>query len=241
MHPLVVISYNNHFYLRNTLAQAAHFDLDAIVIDNASPYAKTRHYLQEIEGSVRLIRLATNHGYVSWQLPEVYATLPDRFFLTDPDLQWNPRLPDNFPAVLDALCTELGARKVGFALDLSDRADMFQDADYFGGKSIADWEAQFWRQRVRHPQHDLYHAPVDTTFHLFDKRNTNGPQVRVAGDFASRHLPWYRDMVMAIPPHDLVHMYGQHSTISKLVFREMQRRGIRWKPCDACRHMLPVH
>jgi hypothetical protein len=241
MHPLVVICHNNHFYVRNTLAQAKKFSVRGIVLDNASSYEETRLSLKEIETEVEVIRLLDNVGSVCWQMPQVYDALPTRFFLTDPDLQWNPQLPTNFPKILDELCTQHGARKVGFALDVSDRDLMFQDPDYFQNRSIWDWESQFWSNRVPHDTQELYAAVIDTTFHLFDKRGDD-IQLRVAGNFTAKHLPWYRDTT--IPPHDLIHMYmrqgAPYSTIGKLVFREMTRKDARWMPCDGCRHLVPL-
>lgn len=237
VHPLVVISYNNHFYVKNTIVQAERFGLRTIVVDNASPFEETRSFLKEIEKNVEVIRRSDNYGSVCWELPEIYDRLPKRFFLTDPDLQWNPQLPRDFSKTLDDLCTQYSARKVGFALDLSDKELMFQDADYYGGKTIWNWEAPFWSGRIPHASLELYGAIIDTTFHLFDKTNTYGSQIRVAGDFTAKHLPWYRDT--QVPAHDLVHMYGPHSTISKFVFREMARQNVRWKPCEGCRHLLP--
>jgi len=235
MHPLVIISYNNHAYVESTLAQARKFGLKPIVVDNASPYEKTRVFLASIERSVEVIRLADNVGFTCWSQPEIYDRLPTRFFLTDPDLQWNNHLPPDFPSQLDDLCSTYGARKVGFALDLSDSADMFQDADYHEGRSIGSWEAQFWAHRSAHPTHEIYSAPIDTTFHLFDKTNPEGCHLRVAGDFAAKHSPWYRESSMSA--HDLAHMYvpSRTSTIAKLVLREMLRKKTLGVALEACR------
>src|SRR5512143_471081 len=142
MHPLVIISFNNHAYVASTLVQAQKFGLVPIVIDNASAYETTRGFLASIERSVEVLRLADNVGFTCWSRPEIYDRLPARFFLTDPDLQWNAQLPSDFPLTLDELCSRHGARKVGFALDLSDRERMFQDADYHEGRSISSWEDQ---------------------------------------------------------------------------------------------------
>jgi hypothetical protein len=235
MHPLVIISHNNHAYVENTITQAEKFGLGAIVLDNASTYEKTRNCLEAISRRVRVIHLPDNFGYTCWSRPEIYDRLPDRFFLTDPDLQWNAKLPVDFPATLDALCSAFGARKVGFALDLGDSDGMFQDADYYQGKSIRAWEAQFWTRRIAHPLYEIYAAALDTTFQLFDKAKPSGLHLRVAGNFIAKHLPWYRETT--ISPHDLVHMYvsSRASTTAKLVLREMSRRNSLAAALDECR------
>lgn len=219
--PLVTICHNNHHYVENTISQATKFGLRTIVVDNASTYAATRIYLRRAQNVADVIYLAENLGHLCWSTPAVYDALPERFFISDPDLQWNPSLPPDFPAILDALCSELGASQIGFALDLSDWTEMHQDADYFQGQSIRAWEEQFWRSRLQHPLYELYSAPIDTTFHLFDKANRGGSRVRVAGVFTARHLPWYRDTPIDL--HDLLHMYAvsRGSTTSRLALRQI--------------------
>ena len=235
MHPLVVICYNNHDYLDATLVQARRFGLRAIVVDNASDFEQTRAYLAMIGGDTELIQLSSNIGYTCWSRPEVYDCLPNRFFLSDPDLQWNPALPVDFPTQLDQLASAHAARKVGFALDLSDHVDMFSDVDYHQGRSIHDWERQFWSRRINSSSHEMYDAPIDTTFQLFDKTNVHGPHIRVAGSFTAKHLPWYRES--ALSPHARLHMYvtSHMSTTAKLVLREMTRVGVLTTAFEECR------
>lgn len=233
--PLVTICYNNHRYVDNTVTQAANFGIRTLIVDNASDYADTRTYLEAVKKRAEVIFLPTNAGHTCWTVPSVYNRLPDRFFLSDPDLQWNPDLPADFPVIFDGLRSELGAGKIGFALELSDGAEMFQDPDYVVGTSILAWEAQFWTSRVTHPSYEIYNAPIDTTFHMYDKRNTGGRHIRLGGIFTARHLPWYRET--DIPAHDILHMYAtsRGSTISKLVLRELARKGLVQDALDECR------
>jgi hypothetical protein len=234
MHPLVVISYNNHVYLENTLSQARRFGLSALVVDNASDYKPTRTFLGSLNTDVEVIRLPNNFGYTSWTRPEIYDRLPDRFFLTDPDLQWNAALPADFARQLDEISLAYSAQRVGFALDLSDHTDMFQDADYHNGQSIHTWERPFWNRRLTSSTHEMYDAPIDTTFQLFDKTKPHGVQIRVAGNFTAKHLPWYRQS--PICPHDRMHMYisSRTSTTAKLVLREMVATGDLKIALDEC-------
>ena len=235
--PLLVISHNNHHYVENTISQARQFGLRVIIVDNASSYTASRAFLKKAEEVSQVIYLAENLGHLCWTTPMIYDALPERFFLSDPDLQWSPRLPSDFSDVLQKLGSDLGASRIGFALDLSDSSEMFQDGDYFRGQTITNWEAQFWTTRIPCSSYDLYRAPIDTTFQLFDKAHPHGPQVRVAGDFTAKHLPWYRDT--KVPPHDLLHMYvaSRGSTISRLVLRQMARRTLVNSAIDECEHV----
>jgi hypothetical protein len=226
----------------STIRQAKNFGLRTIVIDNASTYQATRAFLSvlENEGEARLLRLSENHGHVCWALPEIYSGLPDRFFLTDPDLQWNPDLPKDFPQQLMALCSAHNPGKIGFALDVSDGAKMLQDTDYVEPDSICSWEKQFWDRRIPSESHELYDAAIDTTFQLFNKLNPRGPHIRVAGAFSAKHLPWYRDSDLS--PHDLLHMYvtSKASTIAKLVLRNMVSAGTLRGAFEECQATCTV-
>jgi hypothetical protein len=161
-------------------------------MDNCSTRPETIDYLRGCG-----LEVIWNSGNVCPQVgphnnTDVYNALPDRFILTDPDLQFNSRLPADFVDVLVQLSKKYGAHAVGFALDISDGADMFQDTDYFAGQSITEWESQFWHHRIHDDAFELYHAAIDTTFILLTKNASNpGLHIRVAGGFTARHLPWY--------------------------------------------------
>jgi len=88
--------------------------------------------------------------------------------------------------------------------------------------SIYDWEKRFWKNKIDDPDYELYEADIDTTFCLINKRNlyaTAGIQIRVAGDFTAKHIPWYID-------NEIYNMYDNYaacintthiSTISRIV------------------------
>jgi hypothetical protein len=79
-------------------------------------------------------------------------------------------------------------------------------ADY----TFASWESQFWRDPVALGDLQLYRAPVDTTFalynrkhfdplarafarqKLFDCMDTPG-SYRLAGPYTATHVPWMKD------------------------------------------------
>jgi hypothetical protein len=82
------------------------------------------------------------------------------------------------------------AEKVGFAL-LIDSNDIRNDITSFG-KSIKDFEKQYWVCKFYYPNHELYSAAIDTTFCLVNKQNKGG-HYRIAGDYTCKHLPWHKD------------------------------------------------
>lgn len=212
--PVVVISFNNHEFVANTIAQLAQRGVhDVIVIDNASTWDETQAYLDTL--ACRVIRNPDNRGHLCWTRPEVFDTLPEKFCVTDPDLQFNPNLPADFIDVMAAMAERCQAMKVGFALDLSDAAEMFPYEDYHLGQSIVQWERKFWTTRVTSEALEVYLAEVDTTFHVFNKRGLPDRQLRVAGAYTARHLPWYRTNPV-IPPERMTLLYKQATRVSTI-------------------------
>lgn len=213
--PVLIISFNNHDFVANTIAQLRTLGVqDILVVDNASNWDETQAYLDTLAGQgVRLIRNPENHGHLCWARPEIYDLMPDKFCITDPDLQFNPKLPRNFIEVLCELSDRYQANKVGFALDISDSDEMFQYPDYHPGHTIAEWESQHWKHRLPGEALEIYLAEVDTTFHVFNKNGQKRRQLRVAGDYTAKHLPWYRSNPL-IPTERMTEIYRQATQVS---------------------------
>jgi len=193
--PIVVVCYNNYRYVENTLKQIRTLNIDyyknIIIMNNCSNDTKTIEYLNAVD--VKVIHNSTNSG--PWIRPDknadVYNSLPDKFILTDPDLEMNPQLPQNFIDVLLELSEKHKTHKIGLALDISDFDKMYQFT-YNLDRTIHEWESQFWTDRVNDDNYELYYAGIDTTFCLVNKQYASG-EIRVAGNFTAKHLPWYRE------------------------------------------------
>lgn len=226
--PILIISFNNHEFVGNTISQLHRLGIDdasIIVIDNASSWDESQAFLETLK--CRVIRNAENFGHLCWARPEIYSTLPDKFCVTDPDLQFNPNLPKNFIEVMSELADRFQASKVGFALDIADGELMFQYPDYHLGQSILEWESQFWKQRVPGESLEVYLAEVDTTFHVFNKHGFHRRQLRVAGDYTAKHLPWYRTNPV-IPPERMTMVYRHATRVSTIArFHMRQHEGLR--------------
>jgi len=192
--PIVIICFNNYKYVRNTIVQLKSLNIlnDIIILDNKSDDSDTIEYLSQLE-DVTVIWNETNNGpRITLDCNvNVYNILPDKFILTDPDLQFNTKLPYNFTDILAELSDKYNCYKIGFALDISDFDKMYQYDNYIFGMNIYDWEKRHWGIKIDDKNYDLYIADVDTTFCLTNKNNILGNYIRVAGDFTAKHLPWY--------------------------------------------------
>jgi hypothetical protein len=198
--PILIISYNNYKYVKNTIEQINKINPaylnDIIVVDNCSTDKDTLEYLDTLK--LKLIRNYLNNG--PWIEPscnsQIYNLLPSKFVLTDPDLQFNENLPSNFVEQLSAISDKYNSRKTGFALDISEPDKLYDSKLYANGQSIVEWESQFWKNKINDDNYELYEAPIDTTLHLYNKNSDWNKIIRVAGNFTAIHLPWYKESII---------------------------------------------
>ena len=201
--PVFVPVFNNPTYAANMLRQLKTLGIrNVFLVDNASTFPGMNTFLDQVAGEATVIRLPDNKGPHDLVLSETnYACLPDVFCVSDPDLQFNPAMPKDFLFDLLTLTNKFQVGKAGLALDLSDRHLMHDEKFLFGEHyyHIWEWEGQFWREPLDRLADGslVYKSKIDTTFALYNKkyfkREYFWEALRVAGPYACRHLPWYRD------------------------------------------------
>lgn len=212
--PVVINSFNQPSYLRMMVNQLSALGIDnLVIIDQASTSPELLSLLDELKQRYAVVKLADNNGPHWFFLSRFFELLPRRFAYTDADLLFSTQLKSGFIDTMDAALEDLSATKVGLALDISRPADMIDANFSIGGQrySIQSWEAQFWQERVPSANGlEVYRAPVDTTFALYDRdrikqevdrmrphgrffcMDTPG-SYRLGGEFVATHLPWMRD------------------------------------------------
>jgi FkbM family methyltransferase len=194
--PIIIICYNNYKYVKNTLNQIlkinASYYNDIQILDNCSSCVNTINFLKNVNCKV-IYNKENNGPWISKNNnSNIYNILPDKFILTDPDLEFNKNLPKNFIEILANLSERYNTNKIGFALDISDFDKMYKRV-YFANKNIYNWEKQFWNNKINNNYYELYNAEIDTTFCLINKKNLNNNCIRIAGNFTAKHLPWYKN------------------------------------------------
>lgn len=221
--PIIIISYNNYKYVENTVNQLLQINEEYFqhiqILDNCSSCSDTIQYLKNVNCKVIYNNTNSGPGITSNNNAHIYNYLPDKFIITDPDLEFNANLPNNFIEILINLSDKYNCNKIGFALDISDFDKMYE-FKYHDGKNIYDWEIQFWKHKITNSddEYELYNAAIDTTFCLVNK-NKSDKNIRIAGNFTAKHLPWYKN-------HKVYNVYENYvaninttdiSTISRLV------------------------
>ena len=114
---------------------------------------------------------------------------------------------------LYALSLQYQRCRIGLALSIADY-DQFLDGE---GKQIHDGEAQYWQQRIPNASYELYVSPTDTTFALHNRTFQDRwyDNIRIAGDFTCKHLPWYRDYIRNhVPKEELIEYYNNNISSS---------------------------
>lgn len=195
MIPILIICHNNHIYVDHIIKQLIKINPEYLVtitiVNNASSNLDTISYLKTC--NVNVIENQNNGPWITQYCNKhIYDTLPDQYIVTDPDLQLHDNIPSNFIEILSNLSEEYKCNKIGFAIDISDYNLMFQIENYFCNCTIYNWEKQFWENKINNNKYELYKADIDTTFCLINKKYDN-LNIRVAGSFTCKHLPWYKD------------------------------------------------
>lgn len=189
MVPIIIICYNNYKYVQNTVNQIYKINQEYLkyiqILDNFSTCQDTINYLKNV--NCKVIYNKTNNGpWITHKYNQyIYNSLPDKFIVTDPDLEFNKNLPNNFIEILLHFSDVYNSMKIGFALDINiDVNDLV---------ICIDNEKKYWdlKINIQNEGYEIYDAAIDTTFCLINKHGYNG-EMRIAGNFTAKHLPWYK-------------------------------------------------
>ena len=199
----VIIAYNQPTYIKSMVAQLEKYTNDIVIIDNNSDFKPLLEYYEK-EYKYTLLKMKSNLGHKVYENSFMEKLIGPIFIITDPDLEFNKKLPINFIENIINISNYYQAEKVGFAL-LYDAPDIRTDIKAFG-KSIKDWEKQYWTYKYYYPgfNHDIWSAAIDTTFCLVNKQNKGG-HYRIAGDYLCKHLPWHKGFEKNIPIDEYEH------------------------------------
>ena len=203
--PCFIVCYNNASHVEQMVVQLNQMGVTPIVFDNASTCEQTQSLLKAMhQQRAYVLRIGHNLRHKVGFLPGIFEHMPAVFAYTDPDLQFSQALPSHFLQTLRDLSREYGVFKAGSALTLNpDEINRnltiskckSGSMPYQKAFSVIDWESKYWKfQLQRSDDLTVYAAPLDTTFAVYNKANYSGSfmdAVRVAGDYAAIHLPWY--------------------------------------------------
>lgn len=217
MIPIVVISYNQLYFLRRFIDQLKRLPNPIIILDNNSTYAPLFDYYNELTISmtdrVTIHRLPKNYGHTVHE--NLRDILPTVYILSDPDLDLSKDMPTNVADVLLSISDEHKTYKTGLALDISD-SDKFIEGDY--GLLVKKTESSYYEKQIENDKYTIFDAPTDTTFCLINwNYYSDNKQIRVGGYFTAKHLPWYNNYLKDNVPKDELSCWINNNTSSSIL------------------------
>lgn len=230
--PLVIIAFETYTFIKQFIDHVAKYFNTVIIIDNNSKYPILLEYYDTLEkqdsNKYKIHRLPVNHGHTVY-LKNI-VELPPVYVLSDPDLQLNPNIPDNFVSELYSLSNTYRAYKVGFALEL-DEAAFIKDMGvntFLVNSQQPYWSIEICKLNNKEP---VYKAPIDTTFCLINNNyKTNrgwkrGLHLRVAGCYTCKHLPWYENYVQDNMPLEEYNYWKNGNVSSSIIMGNLKLKS----------------
>jgi hypothetical protein len=215
--PIIIVCYNNYKYVKNTIDQLIGVNPDykksIIIMNNSSDDNETIEYLNSLN-----IRIKTLPNKGPWVTPidnaDFYNELPDKFIISDPDLEFHPNLPKDFVSRMAELSDKYKTSKIGFSINMADSEKMYP-GEYIC--SVIEWESKFWQNRIADETYELYSADIDTTFSLINKKYWLNSSIRIAGNFTCRHLPFYiNNGIMSLQEEYDYYLRSKYSSLGKV-------------------------
>lgn len=200
-YPIIIISFNQLFYLRKLIDFLHSWGYtNIVIIDNNSTYKPLIQYFDEIKGKVVLHKLKKNYGHmVFWERKEFIRLYGRNYYvITDPDIIPDEQCPSNFLSYFkEILDKNPQVTKVGFSLKVNDIPDTNPLKE-----KIIKWENKFWERR---DSGDNYIADIDTTFALYRPNDFQNLEenfykaIRTKEPYIAKHGGWYIDVNNLMP------------------------------------------
>ena len=155
------------------------------IIDNASTYPPLLEWYEQVKGDINIIRHTENKGCWSFFYSGYASACTDDWYVySDADLELNPNMSSDWQEILMEWHKKYN-RKASLVLRLDD---------------VPEGEL---KEKIKNHQNicwgltedkNVYHGVTDMTF-SFDAKaeGYRYDSVRIGGDFACRHIPWYLD------------------------------------------------
>ena len=234
--PIVIISWNQLSFVKNMVEKLKKYKNPIIILDNNSTFKPIFDYYKEIKNELgeKITIKLLKENYGSNVYLKLKHRLPGVFMLSDPDIDVNEKMPENFAEILYKLSNKYRVYKVGLALELKDKEKFVRCAQK--GNPLYEYQLRYWKDKIPNKEYELYRAAVDTTFCLINSKdkvkgiNPIMPAIRLAGDFTARHLPWYKNMLIDMIPSNELYMYfknNKSSTFVRRCIRPMLRKTVK--------------
>jgi hypothetical protein len=194
MYPFIIISRNRKSIVEKLIDFALNQKIvsKVIIMDMGSEYPEMREYLRSLCDPRISISFLDNLGPRKLWISDEFRNCVGKigFFLTDGDIDFSETETLVLQELVRVSKKYRFIRKVGCALRIS---DLPIDLD----KSNLIFQSEFdnWSE-YRLIEENMHLAPIDTTIAFYPKYSYDfhhWPSIRISGNFAVRHTPWYID------------------------------------------------
>ena len=214
--PIIIPTFNTPTYLKSMIDQLEERGWTNIIIgDNGSTYGPMIDLLDELSSTYHVVLWGKNMGpRIYTEDKDICSRMPKYFVVTDPDLLFNKKMPASAINKMRRIVDMYGISKAGLAIEIDDPEERDR---FFNARQVDLWERNYWtRQVTKLPEvDDLYAAPVDTTFCLYNrdqflseiddvagKMTCNTSAIRIAGRFTCRHMGWWAEQPLTKDEHE---------------------------------------
>lgn len=214
--PIIIPTFNTPTYLKSMIDQLEDRGWTNIIIgDNGSTYQPMLDLLDKLSHTYHVVMWGKNMGpRVYTENKDICSRMPKYFIVTDPDLLFNPNMPVAALNKMRRITDTYGVSKVGLAIEIDDPEERKR---FFNPHQVDLWERNYWSRKIeRLPEiDDLYAAPIDTTFCLYNRdqflleidnvpgnMTCNTSAIRIAGRFTCRHMGWWAEQPLTKEEHE---------------------------------------
>jgi len=206
--PIIIPTFNTPSYLKSMVGQLEDRGWTNIIIcDNASTFPPMIDLLENLSNTYHVVRWKENHGprYYT-ENKDICSRMPKYFIVTDPDLLLNENMPAIAIDKMKRIVDMYGVSKVGLAIDIH---SLEERERFFDAGQVDLWERNYWTRKIEKFQErdELYVAPIDTTFSLYNRdqflseidhvpgnMTCNTSAIRIAGRFTCKHMGWWKEL-----------------------------------------------
>ena len=214
--PIIIPVFNTATYLRSMINQLEERGWTNIIIcDNGSTYQPMIDLLDELSSNYHVVLWNKNLGPRTYtEDKDICSRMPKYFIVTDPDLLFNEKMPASSINKMKRIVDMYGVSKVGLAIDIDSPEERER---FFSPRQVDLWERTYWSRKIeQYPEKDdLYAAPIDTTFCLYNRdqflseidhvpgrMTCNTSAIRIAGRFTCRHMGWWAKQPLTDEEHE---------------------------------------
>lgn len=214
--PIIIPVFNTSSYLSSMINQLESRGWTNIIIcDNGSTYGPMLDLLDELSNRYDVVMWGENLGpRVYTENKDICSRMPKYFIVTDPDLLFNENMPASAINKMKRIVDMYGVSKAGLAIDIDSPEERER---FFNPRQVDLWERNYWSKKIeQYPEKDdLYAAPIDTTFCLYNRdqflseidhvparMTCNTSAIRIAGRFTCRHMGWWAKQPLTDEEHE---------------------------------------